>query len=386
MAGTHLDSDGLAVEIVADLPGFLTLREEWDALFARAGEPQQVFQSHVVLRHWASHYLDAQSRLSIVALRRDGVLVMLWPLLRQRRFGLDTLRFMGDPVAQFGDVLVARDGDGAALFRAGWRAVRGLGADVLELRRLRADSALARSGPLAGAIPFGRHEAPFADLVARVGRDGPGAIYPARERSNHRRRLRRLAERGPLAFAMAGPGPEAARLAGEAVAMKRAALHRHGVIAPTIADPRFAAFFRDLAGDDSGGSPLRVAVIRCAEVPIGIDLSLDCKGTSFGHVIAGHPDHERGGIGRLLIHHSFASARARGSAVFDLLAPADAYKLDHADGATSVEDLALPLSLKGRLACGLGLQHLRPLLKTGLKRLPPPLARRVAGWTTGGKG
>lgn len=380
------DSAALTAGIIEDLPAFLALREEWDALFARAGEPQQVFQSHVFLGHWARHYLDAQSRLSIVTLRRGGRLVMLWPLLRQRRLGIDMLRFMGIPVAQFGDVLVERGGDEAALFRAGWQAVRELGADLFEARKLRADSALGRSGLLADAIMLERHEAPFADLEARVGRDGPGAAYPARERSNHRRRLRRLAERGPLSFAMAAPGPEAMALAGEAVAMKQAALRRHGVIAPAISDPRFRAFFRDLAGDTAGASPLRIALIRSGEAPVGIDLSLDCKGTSFGHVIASHPDHERGGIGRLLIHHSFASARARGNAVFDLLAPADAYKLDHADGTTAVGDFVLPLSLKGRLACRLGLQNLRPTLKAALKRLPAPVARRLAAWTSGGKG
>lgn len=383
---TSPDGTALAVGIVEGLEEFLVLRAEWDGLFARAARPQQVFQSHVFLRHWARHYLDAQSRLSIVTLRLDGVLAMVWPLVRQRRLGIDTLRFMGIPVAQFGDVLVARDGTEAMLLQAGWRAVRALGADVFEARRLRADSALAQSGLLGGAVLLERHEAPFADLAMRVGRDGPSSVYPARERSNHRRRLRRLTERGALTFDEAAPGPEAASLAGQAIAMKQAALRRHGIIAPTISDPRFSAFFGDLAGDAVGGSPLRVALIRCAGRPIGIDLSLDCHGTSFGHVIATHPDHERGGVGGILIHHSFASARARGNAVFDLLAPADAYKLEHADGMTAVSDLAMPLSLKGRLVCGVGLQRLRPTLKTALRRLPAPVARRIAAWTAGAKG
>ncbi|WP_156412413.1 GNAT family N-acetyltransferase [Bosea sp. Root483D1] len=85
------------------------------------------------------------------------------------------------------------------------------------------------------------------------------------------------------------PGPAATELAGEAVAMRQAALRRHGIIAPAISDPRFGTFFRNLAGDAADGSPLRIALISCADQPIGIDLSLDCKGTSFGHVIAAHP-------------------------------------------------------------------------------------------------
>lgn len=380
-------SGAVTTGLVTDLAGFLALREEWDALFARAALPQQVFQSHVFLRHWATHYLDKRSTLSIVTGHRDGKLVMVWPLIRQRRCSLDTLRFMGIPVAQFADVLVEAEKDDDTLLQAGWRAVKALGADIFEARKLRADSVLARTGLLDEAMRVTQLEAPYADLAWRVGEKGyPSTAYPSRERSNHRRRLRRLEERGALTFEMPEPGPESALLASAAIAMKQASLTRHGIIAPTVDDPRFADFFRDLAGDGAGGTSLRVSSIACNGVPIGIDLSLDCKGRSFGHVIATHPDHERGGVGKILIHHSFASARARGNTIFDLLAPADAYKLEHADGRIAVADLVLPLSLKGRVVSGLGIQHWRPALKSAAKHLPPGIARRVAAWNKGEKG
>jgi CelD/BcsL family acetyltransferase involved in cellulose biosynthesis len=378
-------ADEIAVAVIETPADFLALEGEWDALFARAALPHQVFQSHVVLRHWMRHYRDAGTGLSIVTARRAGRLVMVWPLVRERRLGLVSLRFMGVPVAQFGDVLVERSGAEAALLQAGWNAVAKLGADLLELRKLRADSVLAQSGLASRAVVRERLDAPFADLVRRVGADGPSPAYASRERSNHRRRLRRLSERGAIDFAMAGPGARAAALAAAAIAMKQAALLRHGVLAPTIFDPRFAAFFRDLAGDADGGSPLRIAIISCDGKPIGLDLSLDCKGTSFGHVIATHPGHERGGVGGLLVHHSFTCARARGNAVFDLLAPADPYKHEHADGLTVVTDRVLPLSWRGRLLVESGLAHWRPLLKRALRRLPPPLTRRLAAWSNSGK-
>ncbi|RDJ20570.1 GNAT family N-acetyltransferase [Bosea caraganae] len=377
----HVADGAVTIGLVTDLDGFLALRQDWDALFARAALPQQVFQSHVFLRHWATHYLDRHGTLSIVTARRHGRLVMVWPLVRQRRCSLDTLRFMGIPVAQFGDVLV-EDEDSEALLQAGWRAVLLLHGDLFEARKLRTDSVLARAGLLDEATRTEQVEAPFADLAWRVGEKGPSLAYPSRERSNHRRRLRRLEERGVVGFQTPPPGPEASLLASAAVAMKQASLARHGIIAPTVDDPRFSAFFRDLAGD-AGGTSLRISSIHCNGVPVGIDLSLDCKGRSFGHVIATHPDHERGGVGKILVHHAFASARARGNTIFDLLAPADAYKLEHSDGRVGVSDLLLPLSLKGRLVCGLGIQHWRPALKSAAKRLPPGIARRVAAWNKG---
>lgn len=369
------DDEAATFDLVDEVAGFLALRRDWEALFERAAAPPQLFQSHVFLRHWTSHYLAPDTRLSIVTAHRAGELAMVWPLVRQKRYGLDTLRFMGVPVAQFADVLV-RQGD-EALLNAGWTFVRQLGADLFEARKLRADSRLALSGLLDDAVEGDRQEAPFADLTRRVGETGPSLAYPARERSNHRRRLRRLEERGPLAYAMPPPGPEAARLAAAAIAMKRATLARRGIVAPVVNDPRFGAFFADLAGDASGEATLRISSILSQGAPIGIDLSFDCKGHSFAHVLATDPEHEHDGIGKILIHHSFAGARARGSTVFDLLAPAEAYKRDHADGCVSVSDRLRPLSLKGRLACGLGIQHWRPLLKTVVKRLPAGFSRYV---------
>lgn len=385
---TSLVSDlkGVSLAIVEGRKAFLELRAEWDALFARAATPQQVFQSHVVLQHWMDHYLDEQHRPLIVTARRDERLSMVWPLVARRRFGIGIVGLMGCPIAQFGDIIAEPGPELPAMVAAGRAALQEHGVDLFEMRKVRADSTLARSEILARAWKTDEQEAVFADLLRRVGPDnGPSTAYPARERSNHRRRLRRLSERGRVVLGMVAPGPEARDLALAAVAMKRATLRRHDVIAPTISDPRFAAFFGELAADAAGASPLRVATIHCADETVGIDLALDCKGVTFGHVIAIHPDYERGGVGGLLIHHSFASAYARGSAKFDLLAPADPYKRDHADGSVIIDDYLLPLTERGRIASLFSPRFWRPWLKVAVRRLPPPLTRKLANWANSDK-
>lgn len=369
---------GLSIEIVSDRDRFMRLKPEWDALFARAGRPHQLFQRHGFLRNWCDHYLDAGDRLCIVAGRSEGRLVMLWPLVRSRRCGLELARVMGAPVAQFADVLVEAGADRERWLERGWAALTRLGVDLLELTRLRADSALGHAGRIARIAPVQPEQAPFADLALRVAPDGPSIAYPARDRSNYRRRLRRLSERGEIGFVSLGPGPGAGELAGLAVALKRQTLVQHGIAAPTVADPRFGAFFAGLAGDAGDEAGLRLSVVTCDGRPVGIDLSFDCQGRSFGHLIATDPDFEREGLGRVLVHHAFASARNRGSTIFDLLAPADPYKLEHADGAVAVADFAVPLSWRGQLACDLALPRLRPALKMLARRLPPALVRRIA--------
>jgi CelD/BcsL family acetyltransferase involved in cellulose biosynthesis len=364
---------GQGIEVVATTAGLAALRPEWDAFFARAGLPQQVFQSHAFLTHWARHYLEPSMTPHVVVARRDGRIVMLWPLVLRRRFGACVLQVMGAPVAQFGDVL-AEPGIDAEVVAAAWSALDRSGADLFLAQKIRADSALLGLQAPRRPVLLSQSQAPFADLAGRVGSDGPGTAYPARERSAYRRRLRRLAELGEIALRSLPPG-EAAGLARQAVAFKRDWLKRNAILSPTMSDPRFVAFFEDCAADPD--SALRISTIERDGRPIGIDLSFDCKGSSFGHVIASDPDCEREGIGSILIHHVFATARQRGSATFDMLAPADPYKLRHADGETGVQDLAYVFTPRGRLYCEAVLKRARPLARDFAKKLPAGLVRRL---------
>src|SRR5262249_12099809 len=99
--------------LIADRAQFAALEPEWNELFARAGRPHQLFQAYDWLRHWADHYLDDRTRLSIVVVRQGGRLVMVWPLVAIQRAGLTRLCWMGEPVGQYGDALVE---DGPARF------------------------------------------------------------------------------------------------------------------------------------------------------------------------------------------------------------------------------------------------------------------------------
>lgn len=373
---SQLLGDNLQISCVTSLEGFEALHKEWDDLFERTAEPQQVFQRHIFLRHWARHYLDPKTQLCILIGRIDGRLVTLWPLVRRRKLGFDVLGFMGAPVTQFGDVLVEAGENRHALLEAGWNAVASLGADLFEARRVRADAALCGSVIPSGASLPGDVQAPFASLSRRVTADGPGIAYSARERSNYRRRLRRLREHGDITFTEPEPGSTAAMAAAAAITIKKNWLLENAILSPTVMDSRFQAFFEDLAGDPGAG--LCASTIACDGRPIGVDLSFDCKGHTFGHVLATDPGYDREGLGRLLIHRTFAAAADRGSRVFDLLAPADGYKMQHADGLVAVSDYAFAFSWRGWLLRELVMARLQPAAKVLAKRLPSALVRRLA--------
>ncbi len=331
------------IDVLHGLDAFEALGPEWDDLFRRAAMPHQLFQSHAVLSAWARSY-PGHGGIVLITARQHGLLVGVLPITQRQNFGIRRLQIMGMPVAQFADMLLDPDCQPETAGQI-WDAVRALGADILEVRRMRADSVLWQFEK--GSIVTEKMSAPFACLHRRVDGATPGAAYSARDRSNLRRRVRRLEERGQFLTRTMLSGDAAVELAGRAIDIKRRALKSSRVVVSPVKTAEFQAFFRLAAANPDSG--LMVSSVEVVGRIAAIDLSFLCKGTAFGHVLAVEPDFQKDGVGSMLVHHVFASAKAAGARTFDLLAPADPYKLHHADGATAVESRVYPFSLRGRL-------------------------------------
>lgn len=365
----------IIIHISRGMSNFLSLRDDWNELHATAATPSNVFQSHSFLRHWAEHYIEEPEQIIVISGRVAGRLVMVWPLQMSRRLGVKLVTFMGAPVAQFYDLLAMHCAERPALIESGWKAVRDLGADLFVANNVRAD-ALLRSCMTTEALELpGRTSAPFARLASRVTQGVPGCAYSARDRSNYRRRLRRAAEQGPIEFRTSRPGPDAVHLAQKAVDFKLRTLLEKSVWSPAVSNPRFRKFFASTAGDED--SALRISTIVCKGREIGIDLSFDCKGHTFGHVLASDPDSPIDGIGSVLVHRAFISAANRGMQTFELMAPADAYKLQHADGEVDVSHFAVCFTAKGRVYRELYLRAAFPLLKRAAQKFVAPILARA---------
>jgi len=78
------------LQLITARRDFDALEAEWNDLFTRAGRPTQVFQSFNFCWHWANHYLSSSPggiprlTLSIVTGRRNGRLIVVWPLVSER--------------------------------------------------------------------------------------------------------------------------------------------------------------------------------------------------------------------------------------------------------------------------------------------------------------
>jgi CelD/BcsL family acetyltransferase involved in cellulose biosynthesis len=355
---------------------FEALEAEWNALFERAGRPSHVFQNFNWLWHWANHYLGERVGLSIIVGRRQGRLAMVCPFVSTRRASIRRLSWMGEPVSQYGDVLL--ESDDKELLYQGWAYARSLGVDVLDLRKIRSDANIYPLLANSKAIRTIRSQAPYLDLASAADFASYSQRYPAKKRSDRRRHWRRLNELGLVSFEQHMAGYDARDLADRAIALKQAWLASRGTIFPSIYDPRFIRFYRDIALDAVRWPGTRISALHCNARSVGVEISLECKKQIFGAIISYDLEYAKQGAGVVLAECCIRAAHKRGFQRYDLLSPADPYKLDWADGAIDVADWAMPLTHAGSLYARAWLCFARPFVKRTAPHWPDWLRQTAA--------
>jgi CelD/BcsL family acetyltransferase involved in cellulose biosynthesis len=374
---------GADFSLVTTRADFDALEGAWNDLFARAGRDTQLFQTFNWLWHWANHFLprtpsNGGPQLAVVTASIDGRLVLVWPLVKERTGRITRLTWMGEPVSQYGDVLIDDVAEPLALLEAAWDFVMlQTGASVLHLRKVRADAAVSPLLARRGAKVVSELAAPYLDLKSAPSFAEYEKRYSSGARRNRKRQRRRLEERGPVALEVWTGGVAAQSLTVTAFKYKLAWLAERGIVSPALADPRTARFFVDATGSIDRPAGCHVLALTCNAHPVALEIGLRCKGRSAIHIIAYDLAYEKTAAGALLMEDSIRRAADEGLGVFDLLAPGDGYKLEWSDASEPVRDWAAARTIAGRVYVAVYLGLLRRAIKRGLDRLPVGIRRRV---------
>ena len=379
---------GPAVELslITSRTEFDALESEWNALFDRAGRSTQVFQSFNWNWHWANHYLSDTPggieglHLSIVVGRRDGRLIMVWPLVSERVRGITQIFWMGEPVSQYGDVLIDDVPDTLHVMRAGWAFLTASAkGDIVRLRRVRADAAVAPLLAEIGANVMDKQTAPYLDLAGATSFADYEQRYSPRSRRNRRRLFRRLEDQGKVTFERHKGGAKARELAVKALELKSEWLKDRGLVSHAIADARMSRFFADAAEGASRSTNCVVSALMANGESAALEVSFTCRGRLAMHVIVFNLKYEKSGAGVLLLEQSLRDGFADNIAVYDMLAPGDNYKLDWSDATIDVIDWAKPLTLAGRTYAQVYLGFVRSRVKSAMSAMPQSLRRLISG-------
>ncbi len=287
--------------------------------------------------------------------------------------GLRILCGMGEPLSQYCDAIIDDAVEDAERDMALDYVVR-LPVDLISLRRVRDDAAIAAALQRRFGAGVARQTAPMVDLAEVENPTEFSRRFSGKLRASRNRRRRRLQEHGPLTFDHFEPSPEAGALVRTALRFKRDWARRRGILAPFLCDPRFERFFVEAAEAKGGVPGLRVSAMRCGPETVGVEISVLCRGTLYGHVLAPNPDRLSLGVGGVLAEMTILNALERRYSGVDLLAPADPYKLEWATGSVGVGDYVVPLSAVGRVYARLWVVFGRTMVKGIARRMGPVVA------------
>ncbi len=280
---------------------------------------------------------------------------MLIPLQVGKFWGVAVARWLGEPLAQYGDALALPDPRRPAWLAAAEAEISRWGdVDLLALTQLRADGVLASCGAPLVLADLEKFSAPYIDL---------GAGPPRRHKSVERRQ-RKLGIHGPLRFEVANGARERREAAAQALSFKHQWLRDRRRFSAALSRPEVNQSLLALA--ESGA--LRAHRLWAGERLVSVEL-----GVKFGacyRSLIGAFDTELGEAspGHALTLQLLDRLGQEGVTRFDFLPPADPYKMPFATGSSAMGALFRPLNARGAVAA-FTLSRLRPLAKDAVQAM-----------------
>lgn len=334
---------------------------DWRRLIVRGGAATP-FQSFTVASAIAEAHVRQGEVPRIITVRRTGRPVLIFPTVVTTLFGLPIVRFFGDPLIQYSDMLAAPD---ASLedFDAAWSAAVDPSVACFALfRRVRDDAKVAKLLSQRARETI-IQESPLVDLRQ------PSNLK-VRDARELRRLRRRLAERGSVNFQFVG-GPPARELLRKALRFKRLWIKKQGLASKVIGNPDWEQAICNFCQDGPGS--LTVAALTVGGRVAAVEAAFVDATCWYGFLGAFAPEFARLGPGEVLTAECLAHARATGLSYYDQLPPSQPYKRRQATGAITVRDYAVTLTPVGRLASLM--TGIVPEIKSLIDALPADIRR-----------
>lgn len=358
----------LETTVARDLDSLDRLECAWRAMSA-SGLPTP-FHAFDSVRLFAAETLRRGNQLAVLAVGPADAPNLIWPLAVTRRVGLSVAHWLGEPLAQYGDVITGREGMTTSVEAEAWRVLEGLCVDAVILRNVRSTAAVAAL--LEPRLePAGEDTAPFVDCDAVRRSGGLEQVLASRMMRRQRGLERKFRALGDITFQV-HEGEDARPVAEAALVMKREWLARRGLKGAIVEDANWSRVLVELATRPGGA----VSTLKLDGRMAAAEIGFHHNGHYVSYLGAFASDLYTYAPGRIQIRATIDWCIAKGHSSYDLLAPDDAYKYDWSTSAAPVRTYVHAKTLRGRAAV-FGVK-LKPRVKRVYYSLPPA-ARRVLG-------
>ena len=341
------------IEVATSAARLAEITPAWAALWQRADG--LVFQHPDWISAWwrTTPYQDRRG-LRIGLVWSDERLEAVIPLATFKRSGIRILEWAAKEHCDYGDVLLAPDGDPQILPRLWQRILDDGGFDLVYLNRLLPD---ARIQTLLGAAAPGRatilqpnHRSEISYRVAGTWQRGAQWFesQSKKARQNYRRGHKLLQEGGPLRFRLMDVHEAREPVLERVAALKRLWLAKHGRVSDLFDED--SAALGALVSVLAGLGLLRIFVLEREGAIIAVSINFEQHGTMMAFVTTYDPAFERASPGMVLMVDYIQWSLDQGLTTIDFLCGGEDFKRRFATQSVTLSSVMGGRSLPGRLA------------------------------------
>lgn len=349
---------------IETLDDLLALRSDWQRLENAAASPQNFFQSFTWCSVWASVYLDGTGNIALKTLvaRANGAVAMIWPLMVVRHGAVTILKWLSDPIGQYGDVLIDEGIDQETWLAGAWSQItQDPDIDGIALRNVRADARICTFLSDKCQVLPEQKRAPQLNLKPFKTADDYSMALSRNQRSQRSKLRKRLERDGPVEFDV-HCGTDSFRTAvTQALDYKRRWLKERSLKADVIGNPLFEEVIVRIGKADP--SAIAAGVLSRNDDPLCVDIAFTYKGRYYGSVIAENPAVAAQSPTKVHLDLRQKHCVDAGFSEFDMMVPDSAFKQHWSDSTVAALDYIVPMNLWGLLYCSVYLARVRPFVK-----------------------
>ncbi|MBO6675687.1 MAG: GNAT family N-acetyltransferase [Rhizobiales bacterium] len=351
----------------------MDLKDEWQRL-EQISEGSAVFQSFDLCLPWLDAYVfgDAPTHQAhvLAIYNQAGTMVALAPFAQKISGLVNMAEWIGDPLVQYGDILMDPAADRMALRAVLSDALGSWRVGGLHLRNVREDSRIAQVLDLSTTAVGEARVAALADFTQFDDVEGYFATFSKRSKKNRKTKRRKLAEQGELSFDVVKAGAEGADYCALALKWKIAWLAERGLSSRAFMDARALGALQEACSRQSDHNPIRLFVQRVDDEPVAIEIGLLGPLGNAAFMGTYDPAYENLSAGKVQMESSVMHGFDDGWAGYDMLAPMSDYKQSWSNRTVSVADHIVPTGMLGLIYRDGYLRGARPLMKMLWNALP----------------
>lgn len=372
------------IDIISELSDVAALKADWIALEKKVSDGLSYFQGYDWCYRWIKSFIgnantSENTELCLVTIRRANKIAAIFPLVRvTKSFGIKTIRTLGEPLAQYANILIDTDLLSIQEARTCWQDIsKELKADAIVLDRVLRGSQLAHVLDKQNISNEKEDLSLIMNLEGVEDWDTFHAAFKKTVRRGRRRRLRKIEEEvGAMELLVHFGGTQEYKDAVQlALEYKMIWLKENGRNMASFSDERAMPFLADLDGCREQLDGAIAYVMTVDGKPVAIELGFLQDKRYYCFLGAFDWEMRSFSLGKVQMEQSLKWAIENGIKKIDFLGNYEAYQGDWSNTSTDVVSYGAATSLKGMAYANLWEQQLKPSLKKVFRRLPPSVRK-----------